>query len=68
MPIRINQLIELDESRRNALDRNIINQEKVKRTFEKYAKPRTFSDWIYNVVVGQTKKSKENMGNFIVSR
>ena len=42
LPNRIIQLIELDESRRNALDRSIRNQEKVKRTFDKSTKPRSF--------------------------
>ena len=42
MPNRINKLIELDEIRRNTLDRRIKNQEKVKRTFDKYTKARTF--------------------------
>ena len=42
MPIRINQLIELDESRRIALDKSIMNQEKVKITFDKSAKPMAF--------------------------
>ena len=32
---RINQLIELDESRRNSLDQSIRNSDKVKRTFDK---------------------------------
>lgn len=39
---RINQLIELDESRRKALDKTIENQEKLKRSFDKSTKPRPF--------------------------
>ena len=42
MPNKINQIIELDENRRNALDISIKNQEKVKRTFDKFANPRSF--------------------------
>ena len=42
MANRINYLIELDESQRNSLHRSIINQEKVKRTFDKSAKPGSF--------------------------
>ena len=42
MPNRINQIIELDENHRNALDISIRNQEKVKRTFDKSAKLRSF--------------------------
>ena len=42
MPNRINKIIELDENQRNALDISIRNQEKVKRTFDKSAKPRSF--------------------------
>ena len=34
---RINQLIELHESRRNSLDQSIINSDKVKRTFYRSA-------------------------------
>ena len=42
IPNRINQLIESDESRRNALDKSIKNKDKVKRTFDKSAKHRSF--------------------------
>ena len=42
MPNRINQLIELDEIRRNYLDKSIKNQEKVKSTFDKSKKSRAF--------------------------
>ena len=42
MPNRINHIIELYENRRNALDISIRNQEKVKRTFDKSVKPRSF--------------------------
>jgi hypothetical protein len=35
---RIDQLVELDESRRKALDQSIRNQEKVKKTFDKSSK------------------------------
>ena len=59
MPNRINKLIELDEIQRNALDISIKNQEKVKRTFDKYAKPRAFH-------IGDTvlllDKQRENPG------
>ena len=36
---RINKLIELDESRRNSLDQNIRNSDKVKRTFDRSTWP-----------------------------
>ena len=36
---RINQLIELDESRRNSPDQSIKNSDKVKRTFDKSTQP-----------------------------
>ena len=42
MPNRINQIIELDENRRKALDHSIKNQDKIKRTFEKSARTRPF--------------------------
>ena len=42
MPNNINHIIELDENRRNYLDISIRNQEKVKRTFDKSAKLRSF--------------------------
>ena len=40
MPNRINQIIELDENRRKALDHSIRNQDKIKRTFDKSSRPR----------------------------
>ena len=42
MPNRINQIIELDENQRKALDHSIRNQDKIKRTFDKSARPRPF--------------------------
>ena len=42
---RINQLIELDESRRNSLDQSIRNSDKVKRTFDR-------STWLGSFQVG----------------
>ena len=42
MPNRINQIIELDENRRKALDHSIRNQDKMKITFENLARPRPF--------------------------
>ena len=39
---RINQLIELDESRRKSLDHSIGNSDKVKRAFDKYTRPGSF--------------------------
>ena len=43
MPNRINQIIELDENQRKALDHSIRNQDKIdKRTFDKSARPRDF--------------------------
>ena len=42
MPNRINQIIELDENRRKSLDHSIRNQDKIKRTFDKSARPRSF--------------------------
>ena len=42
MEQRINQIIELDESRRAALDQSLRHQESMKGTFDKSAKPRSF--------------------------
>ena len=42
MPNKINQIIELDENRRKALDHSIRNQDKIKRNFDKSARPRSF--------------------------
>jgi ribonuclease HI/transposase InsO family protein len=39
---RIDQIIELDENRRKALDQSIRNQEKIKRTFDKSSRQRDF--------------------------
>jgi hypothetical protein len=41
---RINQLIELDETRRNALGQMTRNQEKIKNTFDHKAKERSFAE------------------------
>ena len=54
MPNIINQLIELDESWRNDLERSIKNQEKVKKTFDKSAN-QGLSDWRYSFIMGQMK-------------
>ena len=42
MEQRINQIIELDESRRAALDQSLRHQESMKGTFDKSARPRSF--------------------------
>ena len=42
MSNKINHIIELDENRRMALDHSIKNQDKIKRTFDKSARPRPF--------------------------
>ena len=59
MPNRINQIIELDENRRKALDHSIRNQDKIKRTFDKSSRPRPFE-------IGDTvllwDKRKEKLG------
>jgi len=39
---RIDQIIELDENRRKALDQSIRNQEKIKKTFDKSSRQRDF--------------------------
>jgi hypothetical protein len=39
---RMNEIIELDESRRKAFDQIVRNQDKVKRTFDKSSRPRNF--------------------------
>jgi hypothetical protein len=41
---RIDQLVELDEIRRKALDQSIKNQEKVKKTFDKSSWQRVFQE------------------------
>ena len=38
----MNQLIELDESRRNSFDQSIKNSDKVKRTFDRSTQPGSF--------------------------
>ena len=40
--IRINQIVELDETKRKAIEKSISNQDKVKKTFDKSSKPRSF--------------------------
>ena len=42
MPNKINQIIELDENRRKALDHSIRNHDKIKRTFDMLARPIPF--------------------------
>ena len=42
MEQRINHIIELDESRRAALDQSLRHQESMKGTFDKSARPRAF--------------------------
>ena len=42
MEQRINQIIELDESRRASLDQSLRHQESMKGTFDKLARPRAF--------------------------
>ena len=42
MPNKINQIIEIDENRRKALDHSIRSQDKIKRTFNKSARSRLF--------------------------
>ena len=42
MEKRINQIIELDESRRVSLDHSLRHQESMKGTFDKSARPRSF--------------------------
>ena len=61
---RINQLVELDENRRKALDKNIKNQEKVKRSFDKASKPRPFQ--IEDIVLRWDKRREKprKHGNF----
>ena len=42
VPNRINHIIEIDENRRKALDDSIRNQDKIKRTFDKSSRTRSF--------------------------
>ena len=42
MQNRINQLVELNEVRRKTVEKSINNQDKVKKTFDKSSKPRSF--------------------------
>ena len=67
IPSRINQLIELDESRRNALERSISNQEKVKRTFDKSKKPRAFQIGVSFYYGTNKGKNQEKMRSLIAS-
>jgi hypothetical protein len=57
---RVNQIIELDESRRNAYNQNCKSQSKVKKAFDKSTRQRDF-------IVGDTvllwDKGREKLGN-----
>jgi ribonuclease HI/transposase InsO family protein len=57
---RINQLIELDETRRNALGQMIKNQEKVKNTFDHKARGRNFVEGDL-VLLWDKRKEKPGM-------
>jgi hypothetical protein len=57
---RIDQLIELDESRRGALDQMACNQEKIKGTFDHKARQRIFKEGD-QVLVWDKRKEKPGM-------
>jgi hypothetical protein len=57
---RIDQLIELDESRRNALDQMARNQEKIKGIFDHKARQRSFKEGDH-VLVWDKRKEKLGM-------
>jgi transposase InsO family protein len=57
---RINQLIELDETRRNALGQMVKNQEKVKNTFDHKAKGKSFAQGDL-VLLWDKRKEKPGM-------
>jgi transposase InsO family protein len=61
---RIDQLVELDESRRKALDQSIKNQEKVKKTFDKSSRQRVFQEGDTVLLWDKRREKPGNHGKF----
>ena len=61
---RIDQLIELDEIRRKALDQSIKNQDKVKRTFDKSSRQRVFQEGDTVLLWDKSREKPGNHGKF----
>jgi hypothetical protein len=61
---RIDQIIELDESRRKALDQSIKNQEKIKKTFDKSSRQRDFQTGDTVLLWDKRKEKPGSHGKF----
>jgi hypothetical protein len=61
---RIDQIIELDESRRKAFDQSIINQEKVKKTFDKSSRQSDFQTGDIVLLWDKRKENPRSHGKF----
>jgi hypothetical protein len=61
---RIAQLLELDESRRNALDQMENNQDKIKGTFDHKERQRNFEDNDLVLLWDKRKEKSQNAQEF----
>jgi hypothetical protein len=61
---RIDQLVELDEIRRKALDQSIKNQDKVKKTFDKSSRQRVFQEGDTVLLWDKRREKPGNHGKF----
>jgi hypothetical protein len=61
---RIDQLVELDEIRRKALDQSIKNQDKVKRIFDKSSRKRVFQEGDTILLWDKRREKSGNHGKF----
>ena len=61
---KIDQLVELDEIRRKALDQSIKNQEKVKKTFDKSSRQRVFQEGDTILLWDKRREKPGNHGKF----
>jgi hypothetical protein len=61
---RIDQLVELDEIRRKALDQSIKNQDKVKNTFDKSSWQRVFQEGDTVLLWDKRREKPGNHGKF----
>jgi transposase InsO family protein len=61
---RIDQLVELDEIKRKALDQSIKNQEKVKKTFDKSSRQRVFQEGETVLLWDKRREKPRNHGKF----
>jgi len=60
----IDQLIELDEIRRKALDQSIKNQDRVKKTFDKSSRQRVFQEGDTVLLWDKRREKPGNHGKF----